>query len=170
MSYQDKKNENFSKYCHDGKIKLVQKWINDPNINVNWNYDSPLRRSIATNQIEIVKLLLTNSKIKTDYENRKEIKGTKLNSKANNGNSINMIFNPVTEAIITLNFEALDLLITLGNVKINRTEYLDVLLILENEKLNEYFMQLPNFMDYVIKQDTKYMSIISKDAADIFLF
>jgi len=170
MSYQDKKNENFAKYCSDGKIKLVQKWINDPNINVNWNYDSPLRRAVKTNQIEIIKLLLSHPNIKTDYENRKELKGSKVNIKVNNGKSLIMVFNPFTEAMVATSYEAMDLIRIMGNVKIHRTEYLDILLQLKDKKLNEYFMQLPNFIDYVIKQDPKYISIISKDAADIFLF
>ena len=165
--YGEEKSKNFAKYCKEGKIKLVQKWFSNPNINVNWNFDSPLRRAIAANQVEVVKLLLTHPNLKTDWQNRKEIKGARVDDA---GKGVSMMFNPFTEAIYQKSYEIMDLLINVGKVLVERTEHLDILLQMEDDELTEYFTKRPGFIDYVLSQDTKYTAVVSKDAADIFMF
>lgn len=170
MSYAETKSKNFAKYCKEGKIELVKKWIDNPNVDINWNMHSPLRYSVKTGQIESIKLLLAHPKLRTDYENDKsELKGT-----VNIGNIQGpIIFNPLTEAMVRKKFEILDLFLHGQHdkkFKIERTENLDVLLEMNDEELTDYFRKIPGFLDFIMKSGDKYLPLISEDVNKIFLF
>ena len=167
MSYQDKKSENFSYFCREGKIKFVQKWIDNPNVDVNWNYHSPLRNAVKYKQKEVIELLLTHPKLKTDYENQtRELSGE--------WKRIKMIFNPFTEAMKQAfegDYEMLDLLVTNGKFKIERVEHLNILVEMENKELTDYFLKIPGFPDFIISRDSSYAKLlIPQEIQDLFLF
>lgn len=169
MSYAEAKSKNFAKYCKEGKMHLVKKWGDNPNVDVNWNKHSPLRYSIKTNQIESIKYLLQHSNLKTEYENdRRPLKGaTMVGDKA-----VSAELNPFTEAMIRSNFEVLDLFINSTNhkFKVERVEHLDVLLALDDDVLTEYFRKIPGFSEFIMQSGDQYIPLISKEAADIFMF
>ena len=159
MSYGETKSKNFAKYCKEGKMHLVKKWIDNPNVDINWNKHSPLRYSIKTNQIESIKLLLQNSKLKTDYENdNRPLKGP------------TGIINPFTEAMTRKNFEVLDIFIKSKKFKVERIEHLDILLSINDEELNDYFKKIDGFESFILNSGDEYVKIVSADAAAIFLF
>jgi|SaaInlStandDraft_4_1057021.scaffolds.fasta_scaffold15790_1 ankyrin repeat protein len=163
MSYQERVSKNFAKYCKEGKQHLVSKWLYNINIDINWNQHSPLRLAVKANQIEVVKMLLENDDLKTDYENdNRHLTGSKA------GLSFRYEMNPLTEAIITKNYEILDIFIKSGKFLIKREENLDILLNLDDEELNEYFKKINGFSEYAVKKG--YVKIVSKEAAEVFLF
>jgi len=167
MSYQDKKSENFSYYCREGKITFVKKWIDNPNVDVNWNYHSPLRNAVRYKRVEVIDLLLHSDKIKTDYENQtRELSGE--------WKRIKMVLNPFTEAMKQAyegDYEMLDLLIKTGKFEINRIEYLNILVEMENTELTNYFLQLPGFQDFMLSRDSSYAQLLLPAAVkDLFLF
>jgi hypothetical protein len=168
MSYQDEKCKNFSKYCNDGKIELVKKWMDNPNVDINWNGHGPMRNAVKQNKIDVINILLANPKLRTDYENdKKEIRGASL---AANGDYVGGVLNPFTMAIIKKNFEILDIFIKTNRFKILREENLEILMGMKDEELNTYFMKLPGFIDFVLSVGGDYLNIFPSDAKDIFLF
>jgi len=170
MSYEETKSKNFAKYCKEGKLHLVKKWIDNPNVDVNWNKHSPLRYSVKAGQIDSINLLLYHPKLKTDYENdRRPLKGSMVIDKKRVGGELN----PFTEAIIRKNFEILDIFLKGSHdkkFKVERTENLDILMTLNDEEINEYFRKIPSFIDFVMKMGDKYLSLLSEDVNKIFLF
>lgn len=171
MSYQEAKSKNFAKYCYDGKIDLVKKWINNPNVDINYNINAPLRNAVRMNEIEIVKLLIGHSKLNTLYGQTRhsELEGAMMGA---TGEYVSGKLNPFTAAIILKRFEILDIFIHESNhpFVINRTENLDVILEMNDEEVNEYFNKLDGFTDYVLGLGGDYIGIISKEAKEIFLF
>lgn len=171
MSYAEAKSKNFAKYCKEGKLHLVKKWIDNPNVDINWNKHSPLRYSVKTGQIESIKLLLAHPKLRTDYENdKRELKGT---MQVDGDKYVAVVFNPFTEAMVRKNFEILDLFLNGSHdkkFKLDRTENLDVLLEMNDEELTEYFRNIPGFIDFIMKSGDKYLPLISEDVNKIFLF
>ncbi len=170
MSYQDAKSKNFAKYCKEGKMKLVEKWFDNPNVDVNWNQHSPLRYAVKTGQIEVIKYLLTHTDLRTNYESdRRPLEGS-INTDAG---WVKGIINPFTQAMMQKNFEILDLF-TKGEYadrfKKFRIEHLDILIDMHDDEMNEYFKTIDGFTEYVLWQDAKYVELVSKEAKDIFLF
>lgn len=169
MSYQEDKSKNFAKYCYEGKLNLVKKWINNPNVDINWNKHGPLRNAVRGGHFEIVKLLVNHSKLKTDYEKDGELKDGAMSV---GGKVVGGVLNPFTTAIAYKNFEILDLFIHQSNhpFKVLRKENLDIIIQMEDEELNEYFKKIPGFIDYAVSLGPEYASIVSKELKDIFFF
>ena len=168
MSYQDEKSKNFSYYCREGKIKFVKKWIDNPNVDINWNYHAPLRNAVKYKQKEVIELLLNQPKLKTDYG----VGGTR--ELTGEWNRVKMVFNPFTESMKQAHdgdYEMLDLLMKSGKFEITRVEHLNILVELENEKLTEYFLSLEGFQDYMLSRDSSYATLLLPESVrDIFLF
>lgn len=170
MGYQEEKSKNFAKYCGEGKIDLVKKWINNPNVDINYNSHAPLRNAVRKNQIEVVRLLVGHSQLKTLYgQDTKELKGA---AQSVNGEYVSGVLNPFTMAIITKNFEILDIFIKESNHPfiINRVENLTVILNMQDKEVNEYFIKQPGFVEYVLSIGVDYLGILSKELIDIFMF
>ena len=170
MSYQEDKCKNFSKYCGEGKIALVKKWMDNPNVDINWHKHGPMRQAIRYNQFEVVELLLSNPKIRTDYENdKKPLNGS---AKAANGEYVSGVLNPFTMAIIGKNFTVLDMFIKDNPARfvVKRKEHLDILVGMKDEELNAYFREIPGFIDYVLEIGGDSLNILPPDAKDVFLF
>ncbi len=168
MSYQEEKSRNFAKYCYEGKIELVKKWMNNPNVDINYNKHAPLRNAIRRGHFEIAKLLVNHSQLKTDYEKDGELKG----AMSIDGKTIGGVLNPFTTAMAYKNFEVLDLFINHSNhpFKVLRKENLDILIEMDDEEINEYFRKLPGFVDYAVGLGADYAALVSKDLKDIFFF
>jgi len=162
VSYQEKKNENLRKYCREGKIKLVKKWIDDPNININWNFSAHLGAAILYDQIEIVKLILEHPKLDFKFHWPRPLIVTWEGMKFER--------DPVSISISRKKFEILDLLLGTGKIDLNQKKYLDLLMQMNDEEMNEYLKKVDGFTDYVLTQEPEYVKIISQAAADIFLF
>ena len=168
MSYKEEKSKNFSAYCRDGKMTFVKKWIDNPNVDINWNFHSPLRNAVRFKHVDIINLLLDNPKLETNYGvgRTRELKGE--------WNHIKMVFNPFTEAVkLAYNgdYEMLDLLVKSGKFEIKRVEYLNMLVEMENEKLTEYFLLLDGFQDYMLSRDSSYSALLlPQEVTDIFIF
>ena len=149
MDYGEQKSKNFAKYCKEGKLKLVKKWIDNPNVDVNWNKHSPLKYSVKTNQIESIKILLQHPKLKINYENdEKPLRGVTL-----------MDGNPFTEAMMSRNFEVLDLFIK-KNVEVKRLAYLNILINMADEELTDYFTNLDGFIEFILNSHEKYLVLV----------
>lgn len=168
MSYAYKKSENFSYYCREGKMTYVKKWIDNPNVDINWNYHSPLRNAVKHKQIEVIKLLLDHPKLKTDYGvgRTRELSGE--------WQRVKMVFNPFTESLKLAkegDYEILDLLIKSGKFNIERVDYLNILVEFEDKKLIEYFLDLDGFIHYIMSRDNSYTTLlIPQSVQDIFIF
>jgi len=163
MSYAEDKSKNFSYYCREGKITFVNKWIDNPNVDINWNYHSPLRNAVRYNQIDIIDILLSHPKLKTDYENQsKELSGE--------WNGIPMVFNPFTEAMKYDNFEVLDIFVKSKKFKIDRKENLNILLSISNPKMIKYFLQLDNVVKTITDFGGEYLNLLPEEIKDTFIF
>jgi len=155
MTYQEKKSEKFAEYCKDGKMKLVIKWIDNPNVNINWNYHSALRRSIRNGQLEIVKILLDRDELDTDYS-KKELHTT------------NMVVNPFTEAMRFKDYSMIKLLIESGKFNIFRKENLEALKTINNRGMIDYMLTLEGFEKFVMEHN-EYWDLINKQLNSLFL-
>lgn len=188
MSYQETKSRNFSSYCRDGKVALIKKWINDPNVDVNWNYGKPLINLVAgtkennSKNIELVRMFMEHPKLKTNYESGLEIKGTSIPVSSTNLNDDNAtsglidkyfrcVWNPITQAMLLKNFEVLDIFSKEyhSRFKFDRVEYLDLLLQSNDDELKDYFMMIPGFTTVFTDCEEKYNSM-KPDWVDFFNF
>lgn len=167
MTYQEAKSKLFAKYCKEGRMHLVKKWGDNPNVDVNWNKHSPLRQAVKSGQIEPILYLLNHSKLRTDYENDTRPLSGSLSIKPG---AVTGELNPFTEAVMRKNFEILDIFVKSNRFKINRIEHLDILIQMNDDVMNDYFKNINGFTDFVLESGEKYISIISSEASDIFLF
>ena len=177
--YQEQKSKNFAKYCKEGKVHLVRRWIDNPNVNANWNKHSPMRYAVREHQIDVIKMLLANpQKIRTDYENdTKELKGSSAVGKRDPDSPIDdrewvdRVVNPFTEAMLHKHFDILDLFVKSGKFKVFRDVYLDLLVEMQDEELNKYFMDMDGFHAFMISlNDPKYTAIFPPDIQNLFSF
>lgn len=162
MNYAEQKSKNFSAYCRDGKMKYVEKWIDNPNVNINWNYNSPLRQAVRYKQIDVIKMLLSKDKLDTDYGNGRELKGEL--------NGTNVVFNPITEAMKIKQFNILALFVKSGKFNFKRPEYLDVLLVMQDNEMNAYFLKLDGMQEFVMELGNKYIKLLPEAVQEIFVF
>lgn len=170
MSYQDAKSKNFSKYCADGNISLVKKWLSNPNVDINYNLNSPLRNAVRNNHIDVIRLLISHPKLNTDFDGpNRELKGAIATTI---GKTIACVINPFTVAIANKNFEVLNIFINEANppFKVKRKANLDLLLEMNDTDLNIYFLDQPDFMNYVLSHGDTYVNILPQDIKDVFVF
>lgn len=161
-------NKNFAKYCREGKMNLVQKWIDDNRINIDWKFSEPTRGAVQNNHMDILKLLLSKHFINVKYE---EFNGEKWDSNNINGVDINMICNPFTDAMIEFKYDMMDQFLKHKDFNVFRKEYLNIILELDNTELTNYFLKINGFIEFIGKQeDEGYTDIISQEVIDIFLF
>jgi len=163
-------NIQFNIDCRNGNIQAVKKNMNNSNVDINWENNMHIITAINENQLEIIKLLLNNPKIKTDYENHKQVTCMRVS----NHKTVVMIYNPFAEAMVQQAYDILDIFIHYGNINIFRIEYLNILLQMDDEKMNTFFMKLPGFKNFIMENDIKYLSLFSKEINDlindVFLF
>jgi len=162
MKYREEKSKNFASYCRDGKIKLVKRWIDNPNVDLNWNYHTPLRNAVYKKQYDVIDMLLSKSSLRTDYENTRELKGEY--------NGVKMVFNPFTESFKSDGLEMVEYLINTGKFKLDRKENLDALMGLNRQDIIELFSRRKEVMDLAIKLGQEYNVFIPKELRDIFIF
>lgn len=166
MNYQELKSQNFAKYCAEGKLNLVKKWINNPNVDINWNFHNAVRNAVRYNQLDVLKLLIDSGKLKTDYENEtRKLKGAAQDA---NGRYVSGVLNPFTMAIIKKNFEILDIFTKtyVSHFKINTNDNLEIISDMNDDEINNYFMKIPNFIEYVVISE--FDNIIPEDLKIIF--
>jgi len=161
----------FTKYCKEGKIELVKKWMNDPSVNMEWNNNEPLREVIINNHYDIFKLLLNNDHINVDYEWYGEIKSYVTMVGAYERA---ILYNPFTVAMINSRFDMMTLFIE-HNEKHNefnvfRKEYLQLLLLLDNKQMNLFFLKINGMLNFIMSFGDEFIGIITPEAVDIFLF
>ncbi len=168
MDYGDEKSRKFTEYCKDGKIKYVEKWIDNPNVDINWNGHEPLRYAIVKKHTDIVKLLLTKDRLETAYEHQQK-KELTMSSYAKH-----LVLNPFTAAMSLANkgdYSMLNILIESKRFEAKRVPYLDFLVHLDDKDLIAYFLELPEFIDYIMSRDRSYAILLVPEAVrDIFLF
>jgi len=162
MKYREEKSKNFAAYCRDGKIKLVQRWIDNPNVDLNWNYNAPLRNAVYKEHFEIIELLLSKPSLRTDYENTRELKGEY--------NGVKMVFNPFTESFKSDGLKMVKYLIDTGKFKLDRKENLDALIGLGRQDIINLFSAKKEVVDLATKLGNEYNIFIPKELRDIFIF
>jgi len=159
-------NETFVNYCTDGNTTMVKSYVDTNAINLNWDYSAGMRAAAKYNKVEVIKILLSNPNVVTNYEKEgNELRGSRMI----NDTQIIVIINPFTEAMMSYNYDVLDLFIKDGRINIFRVQYLRILSMM-NEEIKIYFRNIPGFIDYVLQQDGDFMNLISQLAKDIFLF
>jgi len=158
-------------FCNAGDLKSLEKLLTEPNIDVNGFYDKPIKAAITNGHINIVKRLLQHPNIKTDYENRKELRTYYT---TDNNIKIKAESNPFIHAMMLSNYEIMDLIKAHKDFKLHRIETLDVLVQWKNKEMNSYFLKQPGFDVFIVSYGDKYLSIFSDGInnviSDIFLF
>lgn len=163
MNYNELKSKNFAGYCYEGKLTFVKKWIDNPNVDINWNYHTALRNAVKKSHLDIIDLLLNHPKLNTKYhEAPRELSGSI--------GGINLKINPFTQAIIDKNYTVLDIFIASKKFKIDRLEHLNILKQMKDEEMNDYFRNQEGILQMILDNNNTYSDLLPKTAKDVFLF
>lgn len=163
MNYNELKSKNFAGYCYEGKLTFVKKWIDNPNVDINWNYHTALRNAVKKSNLDIIELLLNHPKLNTQYHTApRELSGTI--------DGINLKINPFTQAIVNKNYRVLDIFIASKKFKIDRLEHLNILKQMKDEEMNDYFRNQEGIFQMILDNNDTYSDLLPKTAKDVFLF
>ena len=164
MNYNELKliSKNFAGYCYEGKLTFVKKWIDDPNVDINWNYHTALRNAVEKSHLDIIDLLLNHPKLNTKYHEAPELSGSI--------GEIDLKINPFTQAIIDKNYTVLDMFIASKKFKIDRLEHLNILKQMKDEEMNDYFRNQEGIFQMILDNNDTYSDLLPKTAKDVFLF
>lgn len=163
MNYNELKSKNFAGYCYEGKLTFVKKWIDNPNVDINWNYHTALRNAVKKSHLDIIDLLLNHPKLNTKYhEEPRELSGLI--------GGIYLKINPFTQAIIDKNYTVLDIFIASKKFKIDRFEHLNILKQMKDEEMNDYFRNQEGIFQMILDNNNTYSDLLPKTAKDVFLF
>ena len=162
MSYQDKKSQNFAQYCGEGKQKLVDKWIDNPNVDINWNFSSPLKHAIKNNQVAILKQLLDHPNLKLPWKRT-----------IAQFNGISYYHDPMAHAINTEDLNLIKIIVDDGRLPYKDTNVLNWIMKNENQEVIDYFLGLDGMNDYIMEQaqeDERFFELMPKEVRELFVF
>lgn len=163
MNYNELKSKNFAGYCYQGKLTFVKKWIDNPNVDINWYFHTALRSAVKKSHLDIIDLLLNHPKLNTKYhEEPRELSGLI--------GGIYLKINPFTQAIIDKNYTVLDIFIASKKFKIDRLEHLNILKQMKDEEMNDYFRNQEGILQMILDNNNTYSDLLPKTAKDVFLF
>ncbi len=145
--YNNVRQKRMEKYAKIGNLKMVQKYVNDPNVSINSGQGYILRVAMSSGCIECVNLIMNHPNI--------DLFPTKT-------------ANPMLNAISVENILVLEIMFKNHLSSFMNTIVLDRLITADQEII-DYFMDQDAFREYVSTIDG-YYELISEDAREMFLF